>query len=349
MKAGWRQWAGRWRRRPGDATAASRLDGLSQAIDSRWQGTPSSVLVSGMSMFASTGYAGDSRWVGTGPEAEQRWLRQWRASRRWAIWGVALGSCIGLVVFAPARWVASGLEQASQGHFLLAEAEGSLWDGSALPVLTGGAGSRDASVAPSRLFWRLRPRWNGLALELRQPCCIRGAVHALLQPGIGRYTLSIHPSADGASPTAAAAAAHMGQWPTSWLSGLGTPMNTLQPGGTMTLASQGLKLHSAAGRLRIDGGLTIELQDLSSRVSPLPVLGSYRLELQGQGADAAGSKVVVQTLSGPLQISGDGQWSGQRLRFRGQAQAAPGHEQSLANLLNIIGRRQGALSVISIG
>jgi len=37
------------------------------------------------------------------------------------------------------------------------------------------------------------------------------------------------------------------------------------------------------------------------------------------------------------------------LRFRGTAKAAPGAEDALNNLLNIIGRRNGALSAISIG
>jgi general secretion pathway protein N len=37
------------------------------------------------------------------------------------------------------------------------------------------------------------------------------------------------------------------------------------------------------------------------------------------------------------------------VRFRGDAHAAPGAEAALANLLNIIGRRDGARSVISIG
>jgi general secretion pathway protein N len=37
------------------------------------------------------------------------------------------------------------------------------------------------------------------------------------------------------------------------------------------------------------------------------------------------------------------------VRFRGEAVAAPGDEPALNNLLNIIGRRNGARSVISIG
>jgi general secretion pathway protein N len=49
-----------------------------------------------------------------------------------------------------------------------------------------------------------------------------------------------------------------------------------------------------------------------------------------------------------LQLSGQGEWA-PRLRFRGQASATPEAEAALANLLNIIGRRQGAVSLISIG
>ena len=58
---------------------------------------------------------------------------------------------------------------------------------------------------------------------------------------------------------------------------------------------------------------------------------------------------TLQRPEGPLRLQGEGQWTGARLRFRGTAQADGGQEAALANLLNIIGRRQGALSVISIG
>jgi general secretion pathway protein N len=57
----------------------------------------------------------------------------------------------------------------------------------------------------------------------------------------------------------------------------------------------------------------------------------------------------LETLEGSLQLSGSGQWVGERLHFRGEATAAPDREAALANLLNIIGRRSGARSLISIG
>ncbi|RYY92801.1 MAG: type II secretion system protein N, partial [Comamonadaceae bacterium] len=42
-------------------------------------------------------------------------------------------------------------------------------------------------------------------------------------------------------------------------------------------------------------------------------------------------------------------WNGRALRFDGEASAAPGREDALSNLLNIIGRRDGARSLITLG
>jgi general secretion pathway protein N len=61
------------------------------------------------------------------------------------------------------------------------------------------------------------------------------------------------------------------------------------------------------------------------------------------------STLRLETLDGSLQLTGSGQWVGSRLRFRGEAAAAPEREAALANLLNIIGRRSGPRSIISIG
>jgi len=302
-----------------------------------------------------TGLAGDSRWLGLGSVANQRWQRQLAASRRWAVAGALLGALVALVLFAPARWLAAAVAQGSQGHLLLADAQGSLWTGSAVPVLTGGPGSRDAAALPGRLHWQLRPAWNGLALTLQQPCCLNAPLRLDWLPGFGTHRLLLRP------PEAAGAV--LGQWPTAWLAGLGTPWNTLQLRGSMQLSSPGgLTVTSAAGRLRLDGQLALELRDLSSRLSPLPALGSYRLQLgagpglggapaaaAAPGAESGAQTLRLDTLAGPLRLQGEGQWTGARLRFRGEASAEPGHEAGMANLLNIIGRRQGARSVIAIG
>jgi general secretion pathway protein N len=42
-----------------------------------------------------------------------------------------------------------------------------------------------------------------------------------------------------------------------------------------------------------------------------------------------------------LQLEGQGQWDGRRLRFDGFASADAGHEAVLSNILNLIGQREG--------
>ncbi|GCL65739.1 type II secretion system protein N [Pseudaquabacterium pictum] len=287
------------------------------------------------------------------PADTSRWQRALRAGRRWAVWGAVLGLGAGLVTQAPAQWLADGLQNATGGRLLLAEARGSLWNGSAVLVLTGGAGSRDAAALPGRLQWQLRPGWNGLQLTAQQACCLPDGLRLQLQPGWGGFSLALDgpaPPPGAASPAALPAAPRpLGQWPASWLAGLGTPWNTLQLGGQLQLSSAGLRLQSAAGQLRLQGDLLLQLRGASSRLSVLPTLGSYQLLLQGSGQADSPTQLRLTSQDGPLRLNGEGQWTGARLRFRGTAQATDGQDDALANLLNIIGRRQGALSVISIG
>jgi len=267
---------------------------------------------------------------------QQAWQRARAASVRWAVAGALLGALIGIVAFAPASWLARAVASASGERLLLADARGTIWSGSAVPVLTGGPGSRDAAALPGRLGWTLA--WRGAALEIRitQDCCLNGTQVLRVSPGLSRWTIALAPTSGS-----------IGQWPSAWLGGLGTPWNTLQLGGSLRLASPGFSAERIAGRWRVDGSLDIELVNTSSRLSTLETLGSYRLRLAG---DASGQPMLALTTEdGALQLSGNGNWGPGGVRFRGEARAAPGDETALSNLLNIIGRRDGARSVISIG
>lgn len=254
-----------------------------------------------------------------------------RAPWAWAVAGVLAGSVPALTVFAPAAWMASAIERATQGQVMLNQARGTVWTGSAQLVLTGGQQSQDRAALPGRLHWQLRPAWDGLMARIEADCCTTQPLVARIQlsPSSQRITL-----ADGRS-----------RWPAALLSGLGTPWNTLQPHGQLALETRALTAVWAAGRLSLSGSAQMDALDMSSRLSTLRPMGSYRLQLQG--GDAPG--LTLSTLSGPLQLSGTGQWVGQRLRFNGEASAAPEREAALANLLNIIGRRNGARSLISVG
>jgi general secretion pathway protein N len=271
--------------------------------------------------------------------AELAWDKSRSASLRWAVAGVVVGLLLGLVVFAPAAWLAEAVASATHQRVLLTDARGTLWSGSAVPVLTGGPGSRDASALPGRMDWTLGVRGLGFELLARQSCCLNNTVTLQLKPGLGRMNVVVLPAAGG----------WIGQWPSAWLGGLGTPFNTLQLGGVIRVTTPGISFESVQGRWLVRGRADIELMNASSRLSTLDSLGSYRLTLNGDASNAGGAQLTLATTEGALQLDGTGTWGANGVRFRGEARAASGDDAALSNLLNIIGRRDGARSVISIG
>lgn len=250
----------------------------------------------------------------------------------WAAAGALAGLLLALVLFAPARWLAQAVAATSGGQVLLQDARGTAWDGSAQLVLAGGPGSRDAAALPGRLSWRLRPAADGLALRLTAPCCTTQPLAVRVQPRWGGVRLAV---ADG-PPS---------QWPAAVLAGLGTPWNTLALEGELALSTRALVLQWTGQRLQLSGTAEVSALQVASRLSTLKPLGSYRLVLAGGDTPT----LQLQTLEGSLQLSGQGQWVGARLRFAGEASAAPEREAALANLLNIIGQRQGPRSLITLG
>jgi general secretion pathway protein N len=256
---------------------------------------------------------------------------------RWrhAVIGGVLGLVLAMLIWAPARWLAWGVAQASQGQVQWLDARGTVWAGSAQLLLSGGAGSRDPLALPGRLRWTLTPAWTGLRLGWQADCCMAQAAH--LQVRLGASTLNLQVSD------------HPSQWPAALLTGLGAPWNTLQPEGQLQLRTEGLQLNWAQGRLQMRGLIDLNLQNLSSRLSPIKPLGSYSIALTGTPEGTPTPGLQLNTIQGPLRLSGQGQWVGQRLRFTGEASAEEGSEAALSNLLNIIGRRQGARSLLSLG
>ena len=249
----------------------------------------------------------------------------------WAWLGALVGLLLALALFAPARWLGQLVGSATSGHVLLEEARGTVWNGSARLLLAGGAGSNDVAALPGRLDWRIHPAWTGFRAELAAACCTQGPLLLQARPRWGGVTLEV---VDNRS-----------QWPAAALAGLGTPWNTLQVEGDLLLATQGLSVEWIEGRMAVAGRAELTASRLSSRLSTLRPMGSYRITLNGGST----STLRLETLEGALQLAGSGQWVGSRLRFSGTASAAPDREAALSNLLNIIGRRNGAQSIITIG
>lgn len=258
-------------------------------------------------------------------------LAPWRT----AMLAAGLGAALALVLFAPAAWLASAVEMGSKGRVILADAQGSVWRGSAQLLLTGGQGSTDAASLPGRVDWTLRPSLiglqPGLGMALNVPCCASQPLTLAMKPGWSQNMVQV--------------SAFQLNLPAPWLSGLGAPWNTLDPQGQLTLNSQALQVLLTEGRMRFEGQLTLDLLEMSSRLSTLSPLGDYRLSIAGGDVPT----LALQTLQGALQLSGSGQVVGSRIRFTGEASASPQQQDALTNVLNIIGRRQGAKSLISLG
>lgn len=257
--------------------------------------------------------------------------RQARTPWVWALAGALLGGGLATLVNLPARWFSAALQQASQGRVLLGDARGTLWRGSAHMTLTGGAGSTDRATLPGRLTWQLWPGWTGLQADVQADCCMQQAWHVSLRPHWGGVTLVLADS--------------LSQWPASWLTGLGTPWNTVQLEGQLILATQGLAMRWTDGQWLLSGRVQLDATQIGSRLSTLKPMGSYRITVVG----GATPSLQLATLAGPLQLSGSGQWVGARFRFDGEASAAPQRLEALSNLLNIIGQRDGARSLIKVG
>ncbi|MDP9900582.1 type II secretion system protein N [Variovorax ginsengisoli] len=253
------------------------------------------------------------------------------AGWRWAVAGALLGTLLTLALFAPARWLASALVHWTDGHLRLVNARGTVWNGTAGLVFASGVGGAEAISLPGQFHWRLRPRWDGVSAALDLPCCAPAPLQLLAHPRSNGVQLVL---ADGRS-----------RWPAAMLTGFGAPFNTLKTEGVLDLITQSFAVEVQGRQLALQGRATLDASDISSSLSTLRPMGSYRLALQGGSTPS----LLLTTREGSLQLNGSGYWTGTAMRFNGEASAAPGSEDALSNLLNIIGRRNGARSLITLG
>lgn len=254
---------------------------------------------------------------------------------RWATLGALLGLLLAALLGAPAHWLAAGVGAASGQRVLLQDARGTVWSGSAQLVLSAGVGTTDRRSLPTRVHWRWGLAWPGLSLQLASACCTPTPLQAQLVPSAQGLQLQLQDQRS--------------HWPVALLAGLGAPWNTIAAEGQLDWHSQGLQLRWQREGLHWQGQTQLQLQQLSSRLSTLRPMGSYEVLLEGGPKGTTTPQLSLRTLQGPLLLQGQGQWLNQRLRFAGEASAQDGAEAALANLLNVIGRRDGSRSLLSLG
>lgn len=234
---------------------------------------------------------------------------------------IALTMALTLAVFFPAAWLGSLVEQRTGGRLTLGDAQGTLWRGSAF---IGGAASGDSPVTPllpGRFSWTISPLALVGMVDLRLENSEALAQPVTFKGGWSQWQLS---------PSALLL-------PAEGLSGLGAPLNTIAPSGTMRLSWTSLQLALVDKQVSVNGRTTLEMSDMASRLSSIRPLGSYALALDWSGQQA---HLALSSVKGPLLLSGRGALNNGRLQFSGQAEAAQGQEEALANLLNLLGQRK---------
>ncbi|MFA7282449.1 MAG: type II secretion system protein N [Sterolibacterium sp.] len=224
---------------------------------------------------------------------------------------------LAIVILWPASALSPWVERASSGHWRLASAEGSVWNGSGMLLARSGDSASWNIVKNIR--WQLRwgDLWRGrigvattfgqgssliaatakgLSLEQLDATLPAPMILALLPGALGRY---------------------------GW-------------GGNLRLRSNAFRCvwhtYACLGE--------IELLWNNAEVAEVPgkALGDYRFRLVGEGQTL---RVDLFTLRGRLQINGTGDISARGLRFNGEATATGSNAASLNAVLNVLGRRTG--------
>ncbi len=228
---------------------------------------------------------------------------------------------ITVLALLPASYLAPVIEHGTSGRITLGDAQGTIWQGSAF---IASAASKDVAITPllpGRFQWRISPQilLGIVDVELSNPESLSDTVHATGS----WHTVNISPAAI--------------TLPAERLASLGAPLNTIRPYGQMRLVWQPLQVSLLQGQADLIGSMDLQLDDMATRLSPIKPLGTYNLRFtwQGQRAD-----VALTSKQGPLLLNGTGKLENGRLRFNGTAEAAVGHEQQLANLLNLLGQRR---------
>jgi general secretion pathway protein N len=242
-----------------------------------------------------------------------------------------------LIYAAPAAWLARYISEVSQGRVLLAQTRGLWHDGSALLVLTSGAGGADAVHWPRRVTWSATPR-TPLRWSLRFDWPDAGPpLPATLTIGFSGWALDAGPWR-GAVPLAA-------------FSGLGAPFNTLALEGEAQIALGTLHFASAGATQNTAPNVEITVSQLRSALAQGVVLGDYAVRGQfGTKGGSASGTFTLSTRQGALLLDGHGQCTptegagGSSARiscgFNGTARAARHDDALLGNLLGLLGKIQ---------
>lgn len=217
----------------------------------------------------------------------------------------------------PAAWLAPWVDRASAGHWRLADVSGVLWNGRGMLLARASDKSpwRNAQSIRWQLQWgKLVSGRLSLAMTLEQ-----GGMQIVAAPG----GISVE-QLDATLPVAEIASQFPG------------PLGRYGWAGTLHARSESFQCGWKADTC--NGEVDLLWNDAAVAEIRGPVLGDFRLHLIGEGSTLRGD---LATLRGRLQITGNGDISGNGLNFRGEAAATGDEAPALNALLGTLGRPSG--------
>jgi len=219
-----------------------------------------------------------------------------------------------LIATAPATVLSGIVENASKGQFVLANARGTIWHGSAVPAIRQHSGNLQVL---ERLNWdiALMPVFTGkLVVHLRWD--------NFVQPEAMVVTIS-YSQIELRNALLPLNASLLGE--------LSPLLKPVQLSGQMQINSQ-LFTFSRQG---MSGNAIAEWTNAGSILSTVKPLGQYRIDLVGSGTRL---EMTLTTTDGVLLLEGKGSFApGQGLMFHGTARAASKIKSGLDELLNNFG------------
>jgi len=237
-----------------------------------------------------------------------------RATRLFLLGAAAYGAF--LVAALPAAVVAPRMAAATSGRVTLAEAAGTVWDGSARVAISG----RGFSAVLDEVRWRFQP---ARLLSGRLAYMVEARLGGLRgEAEVSRTPLAWR--ADGLRAKGDAAA----------FATLVPVAAVWSPAGEIALEAPQLAWDGE----RATGTATFDWRDATSTLSPVRPLGSWRAQATAEGASV---KFSLATVKGPLRFAGNGTLDlPGRFAFSGEARAEPGRERDLESLLSLLGPRR---------
>ena len=234
------------------------------------------------------------------------------------VWLGVLLYLVFLVATAPASLLARLLPKPAGVEIVLQQPQGTLWRGAAQRVALKPASG--GIVELGRLTWTMRwlPLLRGEAAADIELAGGTASARGLVAVGPGRLRVQ----------------AFDARFPANLLPPFFPALHLVQPGGDVQFHSESFNVSHFAG----SGQAQLSWLRAESSLARLRPLGDYQVTAT---AGESGGSLQLRTLSGALQLQGDGGWDRAGvLAFRGTARALPEQSAELQGLLKLFGTEQ---------